>query len=161
MELKSFYTVRFNDCDPMGHLNNARYIDYMLNAREDHLKQAYQINLLEYHKQGIAWVVRRHDIQYVRPAFYNEVVCIESRLIELSESHVLVEFLMYDEQQTTLKAIMWTNFTSVDVKTGRRKDHPASFMDFATGIKVHDVNIQEGITERIKMLNAERLTPNA
>ena len=152
MELKTFYTVRFNDCDPMGHLNNARYIDYMLNAREDHLKQAYNINLLEYHKQGVAWVVRRHDIQYVRPAFYNEVVCIESRLIELGDSHVLVEMLMFDEQQTMLKAIMWTNFTSVDAKTGRRKEHPASFMEFATGVKVDDVNIPAGLTERIRIL---------
>lgn len=149
---KTFYTVRFSDCDPMGHLNNARYIDYMLNAREDHLKQAYQIDLLEYHKQGIAWVVRRHDIQYVRPAFYNETVCIESRLIELTDSHVLVEMLMYDEKQTTLKAIMWTNFTSVDVKTGRKKEHSAEFMDFATTIKVDEVNIHGGLTERIKSL---------
>lgn len=152
MQPRSFYTIRFNDCDPMGHLNNARYIDYMLNAREDHLKQAYQITLPEYLKQGIAWVVRRHDIQYVRPAFYNENVCIESRLIELGESHVLVEMLMFDEKQTTLKAIMWTNFTSIDVKTGRRKDHPAAFMDFAATIKVDDVNIDGGITERLKGL---------
>jgi YbgC/YbaW family acyl-CoA thioester hydrolase len=149
---KTFYTVRFSDCDPMGHLNNARYIDYMLNAREDHLKQAYKIDLLDYHKQGIAWVVRRHDIQYVRPAFYNETVCIESRLIELTDSHVLVEMLMYDEKQTTLKAIMWTNFTSVDVKTGRKKEHPAEFMDFATTIKVEEVSIHAGLNERIKVL---------
>ena len=149
---KTFYTVRFSDCDPIGHLNNARYIDYMLNAREDHLKQAYQIDLLEYHKQGIAWVVRRHDIQYVRPAFYNETVCIESRLIELTDSHVMVEMLMFDEKQTTLKAIMWTNFTSVDVKTGRKKEHPAAFMDFATTIKVDEVNIHAGLNERIKSL---------
>jgi acyl-CoA thioesterase FadM len=88
----------------------------------------------------------------VRPAFYNEVVCIESRLIELGESHVLVEMLMFDEQQTTLKAILWTNFTSVDVKTGRRKDHPAAFMEFATGIRVEDVNIPAGVSERIKGL---------
>ncbi|WP_207511156.1 acyl-CoA thioesterase [Longitalea luteola] len=152
MQPKTFYTIRFNDCDPMGHLNNARYIDYMLNAREDHLKQAYQITLAEYHKQGIAWVVRRHDIQYLRPAFYNEIVCIESRLIELGESHVLVEMLMFDEKQTTLKAIMWTNFTSIDVKTGRRKEHPAAFMDFAATIKVTDIDIPAGLTERIKGL---------
>jgi acyl-CoA thioester hydrolase len=124
----------------------------MLNAREDHLKQAYKIDLLDYHKQGIAWVVRRHDIQYVRPAFYNETVCIESRLIELTDSHVLVEMLMYDEKQTTLKAIMWTNFTSVDVKTGRKKEHPAEFMDFATTIKVEEVSIHAGLNERIKVL---------
>lgn len=149
---KTFYTVRFSDCDPMGHLNNARYIDYMLNAREDHLKQAYQIDLLEYHKQGIAWVVRRHDIQYVRPAFYNETVCIQSRLIELADSHVMVEMLMYDEKQTTLKAIMWTNFTSIDVKSGRKKDHSTEFMDFASTIKVDEVNIHAGLNERIKAL---------
>jgi YbgC/YbaW family acyl-CoA thioester hydrolase len=149
---KTFYTVRFSDCDPMGHLNNARYIDYMLNAREDHLKQAYQIDLLEYHKQGIAWVVRRHDIQYVRPAFYNETVCIQSRLIELTDSHVMVEMLMFDEKQTTLKAIMWTNFTSVDVKTGRRKEHTTEFMNFAATIKAEDVNIHAGLNERIKTL---------
>ena len=149
---KTFYTVRFSDCDPMGHLNNARYIDYMLNAREDHLKQAYQIDLPEYHKQGIAWVVRRHDIQYVRPAFYNETVCIQSRLIELTDSHVMVEMLMFDEKQTTLKAIMWTNFTSVDVKTGRKKEHSTEFMEFATTIKVEDVNIHAGLNERIKAL---------
>jgi YbgC/YbaW family acyl-CoA thioester hydrolase len=161
MQPKTFYTVRFSDCDPMGHLNNARYIDYMLNAREDHLKQFYQITLPEYHKQGIAWVVRRHDIQYVRPAFYSEVVCIESRLIELGESHVLVEMLMFDEKLTSLKAILWTNFTSIDVKTGRKKEHPATFMDFATTIKVDDVDIPAGVNERIKMLNAERLMPKA
>lgn len=149
---KTFYTVRFSDCDPMGHLNNARYIDYMLNAREDHLKQAYQIDLADYHKQGMAWVVRRHDIQYVRPAIYNEIVCIESRLIELADSHLLVEMLMFDEKQTTLKAIMWTNFTSIDVKTGKKKEHAPAFMDFASAIKIEDVNIHAGLNERIKVL---------
>ena len=152
MQLKTFYTVRFSDCDPLGHLNNARYIDYMLNAREDHLKQYYNITLSEYHKQGLAWVTRSHNIQYLRPVFYNEVVCIESRLIELGESHVLVELLMFDEKQETLKAIMWTNFTSVDVKTGRRKDHPAFFMEFAATMKVDDVDIPAGLNERIKTL---------
>jgi acyl-CoA thioesterase FadM len=58
MQPKSFYTVRFSDCDPMGHLNNARYIDYMLNAREDHLKQAYQINLLEYNMCVLLFTTR-------------------------------------------------------------------------------------------------------
>jgi YbgC/YbaW family acyl-CoA thioester hydrolase len=152
MQLKTFYTVRFSDCDPLGHLNNARYIDYMLNAREDHLKQFFNITLSEYHKQGLAWVTRSHNIQYLRPVFYNEIVCIESRLIELGESHVLVELLMFDEKQENLKAIMWTNFTSVDIKTGRRKEHPAFFMEFAATMKVDDVDIPAGLNERIKTL---------
>lgn len=152
MQLKSVYTVRFNDCDPNGHLNNARYIDYLLNAREDHLKQYYQVTLPDFFKQGLGWVVRRHEIQYVRPAYYSEVVCIESRLIELGPSHLLVEMLMFDEQQSSLKAILWTDFTCIDVKTGRRKEHPDSFMEFARAMQLHDVNVQAGLPSRVQAL---------
>ena len=59
---------------------------------------------------------------------------------------------MFDEKLTSLKAIMWTNFTSIDVKTGRKKEHPVAFMDFATTIKVDDVDLPSGINERIKAL---------
>jgi acyl-CoA thioester hydrolase len=126
----------------------------MLNAREDHLKQFYQVSLPDLHKQGMGWVVRKHEIQYVRPAFYNEVVCIESRLIETGESHLVVEMLMFDEQQNGLKAILWCTFTCVDVKTGRRKEHTPDFMEFAKSKQVHDVDITAGQNERIKMLKS-------
>jgi Predicted thioesterase len=152
MQLKTFYTIRFSDCDPMGHLNNARYIDYMLNAREDHLKQYYNMTLPELLKQGLVWVVRKHEIQYLKPALYNEVVCIESKLIETSESNLVVEIVMYDEQQQHLKAILWCTFTCVDIKTGRRKEHTPDFMQFAKSVQAADVNLHGGITERIKML---------
>ena len=33
------YKIRFNDGDLFGHLNNSRYLDYFINAREDHLKE--------------------------------------------------------------------------------------------------------------------------
>ena len=152
MELKSFYVVRFSDCDPFGHLNNARYIDYMINAREDHLREYYNTHLLDFIKQGQGWVVRSHQIQYIRPANYNEKICIVSRLAEMSSTHVLVEMLMFDEQQTTLKAILWSNFTSVDVRTGKKREHIESFTEFAKQAEVHDINITAGMEERIKEL---------
>lgn len=152
MELKTYYIVRFGDCDPFGHLNNARYIDYMINAREDHLREFYQISLPDFIKQGQGWVVRSHEIQYIRPANYNEKICIVSRLAELSNTHVLVEMLMFDENQTTLKAILWTNFTSVDVRTGKKREHIESFAEFAKGVEVHDINLSAGQEERVKEL---------
>jgi acyl-CoA thioester hydrolase len=79
-------------------------------------------------------------------------VCIESKLLELGQSHLLVEMAMYDEKKTALKAILWTNFTCIDVKTGRKQDHPASFMEFARAMYVHDINIQGGISERIQTI---------
>lgn len=35
----SVYTVRFNDCDLFGHLNNARYIDYFFECQRRPFKR--------------------------------------------------------------------------------------------------------------------------
>src|ERR1700722_13770800 len=82
----SFYTVRFNDCDPLGHLNNARYLDYFLNAREDHLRDHYGIDLRVWFERGDAFVVHSHEIRYLRPALYNESVAIQTELIGAGDS---------------------------------------------------------------------------
>ena len=50
-ELESEVVARFQDCDPFGHLNNARYMDYLINAREDQLIHFYQINIYQHAEQ--------------------------------------------------------------------------------------------------------------
>jgi acyl-CoA thioester hydrolase len=156
MELKSHYTIRFNDCDPLGHLNNGRYIDYLLNAREDHLKEFYNLTLPEFHRKGLAWVVKKHEIQYLRPAFYTEQVTIVSRLIELTEAYLLVELLMLDQKEQAVKAIMWTNFTCVDPQTGRRKEHTPEFMELARTMDLHAVDLVGGVEIRAKQLQNQQ-----
>lgn len=151
-QLKSTYIVRFSDCDPMGHLNNARYIDYMLNAREDHLRDAYQLTLDTFAKQGVAWVVTNHEIQYVRPVFYNEKVCITSKLIEATDTQIRVEMLMYDEPMQQLKAILWTTFTHVHIKTGKREKHTPEFQQFLTGVLQKSATTSQGLKTRLAEL---------
>ena len=40
--------IRFPDCDPFNHLNNARYIDYFINAREDHIIANLNFNIYHF-----------------------------------------------------------------------------------------------------------------
>ncbi len=151
MELKSFYKVRFNDCDPLGHLNNSKYIDYMLNAREDHLKEFHDIELIRFHQQGKGWVVGNHEIYYIKPAFYNENVCVVSRLIELTSSQILVEMIMYDEKIEKMKSIMWTRFISINTKTGKKEEHSPEFMEIATPL-VDSIETTNRLQDRINQL---------
>jgi YbgC/YbaW family acyl-CoA thioester hydrolase len=151
MELKSFYKVRFNDCDPLGHLNNSKYIDYMLNAREDHLKEFHNIELVYFHQQGKGWVVANHEIFYIKPAFYNENVCITSRLIELTDSELLVEMLMYDEKMEKLKSILWSRFISISTQTGKKENHSNEFMQMGASM-LEKLDTTGGIKSRIQEL---------
>lgn len=154
--MNTYYTVRFNDCDPFGHLNNSKYIDYMLNAREDHLSQFYNIELGDFHKQGFGWVVTTHEIQYIRPAAYNEKICIQSDLIDVGDSHLLVEMKMYDEAANTLKAILWTKFTCVNMKTSRKEIHTPEFMNIANAMLVQGVKVKEGVKGRLTEIRSLR-----
>lgn len=50
-EVSTTVKVRFSDCDPIGHLNNVKYLDYMFNAREDHVETFYGFTYEEYTKK--------------------------------------------------------------------------------------------------------------
>lgn len=128
--LSAIYRVRFSDCDPFGHLNNARYLDYFLNAREDHMRDNYQLNLPEYYKKGKGWVIAQHELFYLRPAIVNENVCIASALMEGSSEHLLVELLMLDQEKRQLKALLHTRFVPINLMTGKREPHATEFMEF-------------------------------
>jgi acyl-CoA thioester hydrolase len=129
----------------------------MLNAREDHLSQFHQIELVNFHKQGFGWVVTSHEIQYIRPAAYNEKVCVQSDLIEAGESHLLVEMRMYNETGNSLKAILWTKFTCVNMKTGKKEMHPADFMKMANELLVQDINTSNGLKGRLDEIRNTKL----
>lgn len=131
----SVYKIRFSDCDLFGHLNNARYIDYFMNAREDHLKQHYNLSLTESYNNGIAWVVNSHEISYLRSALYEENVAIQTRLLRADANELYVELVMYNEAQTHLKAVMRTKFTPINPQTGKRESHTPEFMEWAKTIE--------------------------
>ena len=69
------YTTRWHvrqyELDYNGHVNNATYLNYVAQVTSEHgeasgFGRAWSI------ERGGAWVVRRHDITYHRPAVYGD-----------------------------------------------------------------------------------------
>lgn len=150
----SAYKIRFSDCDLFGHLNNARYIDYFMNAREDHLKDHYNLSLTDHYQKGLAWVVSSHEIAYLRSAVYDETVNIETVLLLAEPEGLHVELIMSDQAKTHLKAVMRTTFTPINPQTGKRRQHPADFMAWAKSIENPGAGTQKNLSDRIKELRA-------
>ena len=148
----SNYKVRFNDCDMFGHLNNSRYLDYLINAREDHLKNEYNFDINHYYKNDLAWVISNHEISYIRPAVYNEIVCIQSTLLKLESELLHVETIMMNEKQDHLKSIMRSRLIPINIKTGRKEQHNPEFMTWAKELVNHEVKNEDSLQDRIKQL---------
>ena len=151
----SIYKIRFNDCDMFGHLNNSRYLDYFINAREDHLKEHYNFDVMDYYKNDLAWVISSHEIAYLRPSIYNEKVLIQSTLLEVEKDFLHVETIMMDELKTHLKSIMRSKLIPINTKTGRKSEHQIEFLDWAKELVNEQIDIQQSFQNRIKIVTEE------
>jgi acyl-CoA thioester hydrolase len=151
-EPESIAIIRFQDCDPFGHLNNARYVDYFMNARTDQISEHYGLQLLQ-ENQSKSWVVTKSQIAFFAPAKMMERVRVRTRLIHATQRDLVVEGLMLDEKASQLKAVLWMQFTYVDLTTGRPSRHPDDLMRLLISVRVE--GFRSGFDLRANDLRAQ------
>ena len=152
--------IRFPDCDPFNHLNNARYLDYFINAREDHLIKEYDFNLYAHALESKqSWVVSQNQIAYLSPAFLMERVYIQSTMLEWNEKSIRVEMRMWDEKKTRLKALLWSRFNHFDLKTQRSIEHSEELIKRFRDLEnpLHTKMTFEERVAQIRMLSYEEV----
>ena len=141
-ELESSVFISFGDCDPFRHLNNARYIDYFLAAREQHLLHGYQFSLAEWSTKGKGWFVTQNQIAYIKPARYAETVIVVSRILEFNDYDILLEMVMWDKKKANLKAIFWSRFSHIDLIEGKKLEHSQELKDLFTAVAYDEIDIE-------------------
>lgn len=143
--------IRFQDCDPFGHLNNSKYLDYMINAREDHLIHEYDLNIFKMARhEGKSWVVGHSEIVYMKPALVMEEVKIQSRLIEFADRYVKAEMVMLDKEEEQVKAVLWSKFVHYDLKTLRSRPHEEELMSILN--EIHTPIEEASLEQRARKL---------
>lgn len=78
--------VRFRDCDPYGHVNNAVYLTYLENSRFA-LWKAQDI-------QGV--ILARAEVDYRAQATYGDELEVRTRLVALGRSSFQYEYEIRD-----------------------------------------------------------------
>ena len=127
--LESKAKIRFQDCDPFNHLNNAAYINYLINAREDQLIEFYDVDIYRMAtKLGKSWVVGTNQIAYIKPALLMEEVTIDSQLLQYDASNLLVELRMWNHDKTEIKAVMWSTFIHFNLVQQKKEAHSEELM---------------------------------
>ncbi len=155
--LESTAVIRFQDCDPFGHLNNARYIDYFMNARTDQLQAAYDFHIFAVGQElGSNWVVSKAQIAFLQPARLMERVRIQTQLIWATPRKLVVEGIMLDESGRQIKAVAWVEFTFINLTNGRPASHTDELMQLFHAIQVDHIYENTTFDERITQLRQAR-----
>jgi acyl-CoA thioester hydrolase len=110
-------TIKSEDIDEMNHVNNVVYLRYVQEIAELHWKTHAPINL----QQEVAWVVVRHEIDYITEIKKDDTILAKTWLAEKkgATSFRHVELLNTQTQKIAAKAI--TTWCMLDRQTLRPK----------------------------------------
>jgi acyl-CoA thioester hydrolase len=72
VKFENSFIIKAEDIDGQGHVNNVRYLQWIQDIAVAH----WLSRATDEQKAQIVWVVMRHEIDYLRPAFENEEIAV-------------------------------------------------------------------------------------
>lgn len=78
-EGSSTVRVRYCECDPMGVVHHASYVPWFEEARTELLRDC-GVSYAQLEREGVFLVVTKLDVRYRRPARYDDVLAITTRV---------------------------------------------------------------------------------
>ena len=101
--------------DMYGHVNNARYLEFLESARWQLIEEKMELSELEILE--ITFVVVNININYRKPAFLSQVLEIHTSLAKISKTSAKVHQKIYLENTDTIIADADVTFVILDNQT--------------------------------------------
>jgi acyl-CoA thioester hydrolase len=115
--------VRFRDCDPLGHVNNAAYLTYLEQARLYYWRSRWGFGA-ENLSASPGVIMARAEIDYRLPARYGQTLEVRIDLAAVGRTSFTYDYEILDEQGQTVASAR-TVQVMYDYATGRPVPIPA------------------------------------
>lgn len=119
------FRVPVGDIDALGHANNVAFVRWVNDAAIAHAEHV-GLGHEACRALGVVWVVRRHDIEYLLPAFANEAVQAHTWPETLRGATSLRRTLFERDGQVLARAE--TTWVLVDLQTSRPRRVPLEML---------------------------------
>jgi acyl-CoA thioester hydrolase len=92
--------VRFRDCDPLGHTNNAVYLTYLEQTRLHYWRELWGFGTESSAVPGV--IMARAEIDYKRPSFHGQRLEVRMSLAAIGRSSFTYDYEIVDEGGTLI-----------------------------------------------------------
>jgi len=116
-------TVAADDIDELDHASNVRYVQWILDAAVAH-SVAVGVGQAEYRARGHVFVVRRHEVEYLRPALLGDGLAVETRVVGFTAATAERHTLIRRASDETILAIGRSTWVLVAHAPGRPQRPP-------------------------------------
>lgn len=120
-------TVKAEDLDEHGHVNNAVYVRWMDRAALAH-SESVGYGWEQFRRLGASFVVRRHEVDYLQPAFAEQRIIVATWpcRMERFTARRRHQMVRLDDGQTLARAA--TTWIYLDLQTGRPQRIPPDML---------------------------------
>lgn len=131
------HTVRDDEIDEQGHVNNLEYLRWMQSAAVAHSAvQGWPVE--RYREEGSAFVVRSHAIEYLAPSFSKEQIEVETWITGFQKITTLRKYLIRRVDDRKLLARAETNWAYIGRKHGVPRRIPQELIDSFEPVPTHE-----------------------
>jgi acyl-CoA thioester hydrolase len=127
-KFEAFLRVRHYEMDALGHVNNAVYQNYLEQAAIEH-SESLGLAFDVYQELGGVFVMRRVEIDYLRPAVASDTLQITTWLEEIRGTRARRRYEIRKQNQDDLLVTAEALWVWVDTKSMRPRPIPDKLLD--------------------------------
>lgn len=118
---RTLATMRWSDMDALGHVHNARFLEYFEAARADLVNELVDLG----RPSGMSLVVARHEIDYLVPLVYRqEPIPVDLWVERIGRSSITLGYVVAEADHSIIYGRAVTVMVAVDIATGRSTTLP-------------------------------------
>ena len=125
--------VRGYHLDLFGHVNNARYLEFLEEARWAAFEDGVDLQAIAL--KGWAFTVVNINISYRRPALMNNVLRIETEVAEWGRRSAVIRQVVKNKETGELVAEADVTFVIFDTNTGKAAPLEGELLDLLQGVE--------------------------
>ncbi len=110
--------VRGYHLDVFGHVNNARYLEFLEEARWSYLEQM-GISFDSFAKKGISLAVVNININYRSPSVLGEILTVETTLNRIGNRSIVLNQVIHKKHNNKRVIDAEVTFVIIDLSTGK------------------------------------------
>ncbi len=98
---KTQLRVRYGETDQMGYCYYGNYAQYFEVGRVEALREI-NCSYRAIEDSGVMLPVREYNVRYLKPAFYDDLLTIQTKIIEIKGATITFEYALYNENNEKL-----------------------------------------------------------
>ncbi|MBI3203947.1 MAG: acyl-CoA thioesterase [Myxococcales bacterium] len=121
------FVVPATDIDDLGHASNVAWVRWVQDAATSH-SGSVGLDLRAYRELGVLWVVRRHEIEYLAPAFDGERLSALTWIDGMRAATSLRRTVFRRESDGATLCRAATTWVLLDIQSGRPTRVPKALL---------------------------------